>query len=70
MFRFLAFILIAAGLVSLGMGFMASESAVSEVSKFFTGEPSDKSIYYIGASIIMLPLGAIMALSSRRSSSF
>ena len=58
--RVFAFILLAAGAVLLFFGINAGESAGSEISEFFTGEPSDRAMWYMigGALLAALGLGA------------
>jgi len=58
----IAVALLVAGALFLGMGFMASESFVSEVSEFFTGEPSDRTLVFIGASLVSLFAGAVLLI--------
>ena len=49
-------IIVVAGIVLFVMGVVASESVSSSVSKFFTGEPSDRSIW-----LMLGGIGAIIA---------
>lgn len=60
MTRIVAFVLLAAGAVLLFFGINASESAGSEISEFFTGEPSDRAMWYMigGAVLAAMGLGA------------
>lgn len=50
--------LLVVGVVLLVMGITASESIGSDFSRFFTGKPTDKSIWLIIGGIVSLGLGA------------
>lgn len=50
--------LVVVGVVLLVMGITASESIGSDFSRFFTGKPTDKSIWLIIGGIVSLGLGA------------
>ena len=52
----LAFLIL--GVVLLVMGVSASESIGSDFSRFFTGKPTDKSIWLMIGGIVSLGLGA------------
>ena len=61
-------ILLAAGIVLLIFGFNASQSLSSSVSRFFTGNPTDKSMWLLIGGAAAVVVGLVVALSGRRSS--
>jgi hypothetical protein len=60
--KVLGLALLAVGVVLLVMGFSAADSIGSQFSRFFTGHPTDKSIWLIlgGAVSIILGAGGLM----------
>lgn len=48
----------AVGVVLLVMGFTAADSVGSQFSRFFTGNPTDKSIWLILGGIVSIIVGA------------
>jgi hypothetical protein len=65
MTRFLGLALFVAGIVMLAYGISASDSIGSEFSRFFTGKPTDKSIWLLLGGIVSLLLG-VGGMMSRR----
>jgi len=65
MTRFLGLALFVAGIVMLAYGISASDSIGSEFSRFFTGKPTDKSIWLLLGGIVSLVL-KIKGMMSRR----
>jgi len=60
-----AIILIIAGVVLLTLGFSSMDSVASHFSRFFTGHPTDKSIWLIigGAAAALIGLfGGVLKL--------
>lgn len=57
MIRIVSFAVLAGGLVLLFMGYDASRSLGSEVSKLFTGNPSDRATMFIVAGVVLTALG-------------
>lgn len=57
--RLLGLAAIVAGVVLLIFGFNAADSLSSEVSEFFSGNPSDKSMWMMigGAVLVVVGLG-------------
>lgn len=55
-------ILIICGVVITVMGISASESFSSEVSRFFTGSPTDKSIWLLLTGVALMSAGAFARL--------
>lgn len=54
--------LLVAGIVLLAMGLNASKSFESDVSRFFTGSPTDKSIWLIVGGLAASIVGLFCAL--------
>ena len=54
--------LLAVGVVLMIFGINASESFSSEVSRFFTGAPTDKSIWLLIGGILSAIIGLFMSL--------
>ena len=50
-------VLVVVGLVMIVMGLQASEAFASEVSEFFTGSPTDRSIWLMIGGIVALLVG-------------
>lgn len=59
--------LLAAGVVLTIWGLNASDSVGSEVSKVFTGNPSDKSMWLTVGGIAAIVCGAVMTFVGSRS---
>ena len=51
--------LLVVGVVLLVMGFSAAESLSSEISKFFSGTPTNKSIWLIIGGVACLVMGLV-----------
>jgi hypothetical protein len=56
----------AAGIVLLIFGFNASHSFGSDVSRFFTGNPTDKSIWLLVGGAAAVVVGLVIALRGTR----
>ncbi len=63
--RNLAGIVVVVGIVLIVWGANASQSASSDISRFFTGAVTNKAIYLILAGTVALILGASMTWSGR-----
>lgn len=61
-----ALVLIAVGILLLVLGISASESVGSSFSKFFTGAPTDKSIWLMLGGLVALALGGGLGWRSSR----
>jgi len=57
--------LLAGGIVLLIFGINAANSAGSELSKFFTGNPTDKSMWMIIGGAVATGVGLISLLRGR-----
>jgi hypothetical protein len=58
--------LVAGGIVLAIWGINATESFSSEVSRFFTGNPTDKSMWLTIGGIAAIVGGAALAFSAKR----
>ena len=54
--------LLAVGIVMIVFGMNATDSFSSEVSRFFTGSPTDKSIWLLLGGIAATIVGSVMSL--------
>lgn len=59
-------VLVLVGVILLVLGVAASESVASSFSKFFTGEPSDRSIWLMIGGVVAIGLGAGLGWRSSR----
>ena len=55
--RTVSLILLVVGCVLIGFGVSASQSFSSDVSRFFTGQPTDKSMWLLIAGVVSALLG-------------
>ena len=51
--------LLAAGILLIAFGAMASTSLSSDISRFFTGSPTDKAIWMLIGGVIAFIVGSI-----------
>jgi uncharacterized membrane protein len=65
MTQIISTILFIVGLVLLVLGFMAIDSFSSDVSRFFTGTPTDKAVWLLIAGLILSVAGATGSLRGR-----
>lgn len=56
--KFFGMALLAVGIVLLAFGISASESVGSDFSRFFTGKPTDKSIWLVLSGVVCTVVGA------------
>jgi len=56
--RFFGLALLVVGVVLLAFGISASESVGSDISRFFSGKPTDKSIWLLLSGIVCTIVGA------------
>ena len=68
MFNIVGLAIFALGIVLLIFGFNESQSFSSDVSRFFSGNPTNRSMWLIGGGVAAVILGLVLALRSRRSS--
>lgn len=63
--RPLGIILLVAGVLLAFFGIQASESFGSDVSRFFTGTPTDKSVWMLIGGVACIAAGLFMTLRGR-----
>lgn len=56
--KIISLALVATGIVLIIYGINASESIGSDVSRFFTGSPTDKTIWLLIGGIVVAAIGA------------
>ena len=56
----------AVGIVLLIFGFNASQSFASEVSRFFSGNPTDKSMWLLIGGAVAVVVGLLVAIFGAR----
>lgn len=56
----------ALGIVLLVFGFNASQSLSSDISRAFTGNPTDRSMWLIVGGAIAVVVGLLVAIKGRR----
>ena len=58
----------ALGVVLLILGFNESQSLSSDVSRFFTGNPTDRSMWLIAGGAVAVIVGMVLALRGMKRS--
>lgn len=58
--RILATALIAVGIVLLILGISAADSLASDISRFFTGNPSDRSVWLMIGGVAGIVVGGLL----------
>jgi hypothetical protein len=66
--RIIGSLLLAAGIVLLILGISAMDSFSSQVSKFFTGSPTDRAVWLTIGGVVAISAGGISAFWPSRSS--
>jgi hypothetical protein len=64
--KILSLALLAGGIVLIVLGVQATDSFSSDVSRFFTGSPTDKAIWMLIGGIVAALAGLTMTLRSAR----
>ncbi len=64
--KLLGMALLAAGIVLIVFGINASNSLGSEISRFFHGTPTDKSVWMLAGGFAMAIVGLVMSLRRAR----
>jgi hypothetical protein len=59
--RVIGFVLLAVGIVLLILGISAADSLASEVSEFFTGNPTDRSVWLMIGGVAGIIAGGVLA---------
>jgi hypothetical protein len=60
--------ILALGIVLLIFGFNESQSFSSDVSRFFTGNPTDRSVWMLIGGIVAVIAGLFLAITGARKS--
>ncbi len=55
--RMISLVLLAGGVVLIVFGVMAMDSFSSDVSRFFTGTPTDKSVWLLAGGVVAVLAG-------------
>lgn len=58
--------LLAVGVVLLVIGISAADSFSSDVSRFFTGEPTNRAVWYMIGGVAAIVTGGVVAAMSKR----
>lgn len=58
--------LLAGGIILLVFGINESHSFGSDVSRFFTGNPTDRSMWFISGGAVAVIVGLIVAFRGRK----
>ena len=64
--KVMALAILAVGITLIIFGVSATDSFGSDVSRFFTGTPTDKSIWLLLGGIAATVIGAVFSLRSAR----
>jgi len=64
--KLIAVVILAMGIALVIYGVSASESFSSDVSRFFTGSPTDKSIWLLIGGIVAVAIGLFGLLRGQR----
>ncbi len=64
--RIISLLLIVAGIILIVYGYVALESMSSEISRLFTGSPTDKAIWMFGGGVIITVIGVFGLLVSSK----
>ena len=65
--RAIGIALLVVGVVLLVLGIQATDSLGSDISRFFSGTPTDKSIWLLIGASACIVVGLITAVAGRRS---
>ncbi len=60
--RIISMVLVVGGIALVIMGILAMDSFSSDVSRFFTGSPTDKSVWMVVGGVIAIVVGGSGAL--------
>ncbi|MCC6677256.1 MAG: DUF3185 family protein [Phycisphaerales bacterium] len=59
--KVIGLVLIAVGVVLLVLGISAADSLSSDISRFFTGEPTDRAIWLLIGGVAAIVGGGVLA---------
>lgn len=66
--RIISIALLVGGIVLIGVGINATHSFGSDVSRFFTGAPTDKAVWMLIGGIVAAAIGLFGMLRTRHTS--
>jgi len=66
MYKIFALTLLVAGVVLVVIGISASQSLGSDISRFFTGSPTDKAIWMLVGGVVLFIVGLLGLLRRRK----
>ena len=66
--RAIGFAVLAVGVVLVIIGISAADAPMSDISRFFTGEPTDRAIWFLVGGVAAIVVGGVMSALGRRSS--
>jgi len=64
--KMFAIVLLVGGVVLMVLGVQATKSFSSDVSRFFTGSPTDKAIWMVIGGVVAAVMGLAMTLRGSR----
>ena len=65
--KLISLVLLLLGVLLLVFGILAADSVASSFSRFFTGNPTDNTVFLIVAGAVALGAGVVMSVLPRRS---
>ncbi len=69
MYKAFSTALIVGGVVLAVFGFRASQSLGSDISRFFTGNPTDKAIWMLVGGIVLVTIGIVGLIRTQKARS-
>ena len=67
--RAIGLALLVVGAILLVLGFNSSESLGSQISEFFSGSPTDKTVWLLIGGVVALVVGLAMSFAPHRKTS-
>lgn len=64
--RAVGFAILAVGVVLLIIGISAADAPMSDVSRFFTGEPTDRAIWFMIGGVAAIAVGGSLSAFGRK----
>ena len=66
MYKAISIALLAGGIALIVIGVSATNSFSSDVSRFFTGSPTDKAVWMLMGGVVATAVGAFTLLAGKR----
>jgi uncharacterized membrane protein YidH (DUF202 family) len=63
--RAIGLALVVVGIILLVIGIMKADSVASDISRFFTGEPTDRTIWFLIGGAAAIVVGGVVAALGR-----